>query len=154
MVSKRTVPIKLYIKEFATVAFRSTLLSHIAAIRHFLPYDFSRILVSRYCKPLFRPFMAFDVVLAVIIIPEASYKTQSFGHEIQFLFQRYVRLNIICPVFIKTGLCGSYPRISFVARTNRRQTAIRIHHRSLNGIVTKQLAPHISISQSRTVAFG
>ncbi len=87
MVSKRTVPIKLYIKEFATVSFGGTLLSHIAAIRHFLPYNFSRILVSGYCKPLFRPFVAFDVVSTVIIITEAPYKTQSFGHEIQFLLQ-------------------------------------------------------------------
>ena len=109
-----TTIVQFPFKELSLFSFRIGRLRH-----HFLVSDFREIQCSVRLTITVglvssRRFITFNPIGVIRIISESTYKTQSFGYKIQFLFQRKAGLNIILPTFIISGLCSHYPRIHII----------------------------------------
>src|SRR5699024_5127185 len=99
-------------------------LMHFTGIGNMPEYKIPFFIAGTLGKPLFWPFPPVNIAAVVRVETYNSPRTKPLGNKTKILFNRNIRLDIICPVFVKAGLCSHYPRVCLIPFAYGRHIAV------------------------------
>ena len=105
------------LEKLFTCAFGGGTVLHHLFISKFMENHVPITVPFPFSLPKFGPLFVKLCVLVEGVESEASRELQSFGDELQVLFQCDVGLYGVIPFFFVSVLRGKHPRVSFIART-------------------------------------
>ena len=114
VVKELTIPVEQEVQELTARTVIGAGLSHVTSRLNHLEVQSSCLCVTRAGAVEGWQAVVLNAIIIIGVETEATCKAQTFGDEVELLFQSDIRLNIVLPFGVVTGLCGTYPRVDVI----------------------------------------